>query len=403
MIDPLKVSIQDYQYNLPEEKIARYPLSERDASKLLVWNNGTISDRRFRELPDVLKGNLLILNNTKVISARLQFYNINGGRIEIFVLEPEEKSDPQLSLGARSSVRWRCMVGRVSKWKDGTLQIKLNDITLSASLVKKEESTYIIEFSWTPDIKSFAEILQVFGNIPLPPYLNREAEAGDEVSYQTIYAKYSGSVAAPTAGLHFTPEIEKSLDHKHIDRSYVTLHVGAGTFRPVNSATLEGHEMHSELIEVSLSLINKLSQQNPEETTAVGTTTLRTLESLYWLSVILKRNPQLNITETEIDQWYPYQYPCEESFKGQMKFLADMMNESGSSSVMFHSKLLIAPGYKIRSCGGLITNFHQPSSTLLLLVAAVTDNDWKNIYQHALDNGYRFLSYGDSSYLRFQK
>lgn len=266
----------------------------------------------------------------------------------------------------------------------------------------QENGTYIIKFNWTPADKTFAEVIHAFGNIPLPPYLHRNAEQSDAERYQTVYAAKEGSVAAPTAGLHFTSAIEKQLDEKGISREFVTLHVGAGTFKPVTSVVMAEHEMHSELIDVSAAFIEKLSVQDPAQTTVVGTTSLRTLESLFWLAVLLENNPENNLREIEINQWLPYLYQGpEKSFSERMLYLKNWAMQRNLDRLIFHSRLLIMPGYKVRSCSGIITNFHQPSSTLLLLVAAVTGGAWRKIYEHALAGEYRFLSYGDSSYLKF--
>jgi len=402
MIDPEKISISDYQYSLPEDRIALFPLSERDDSKLLYWNKGEISDRRFRELPEILEGNMLVFNNTRVIEARILFRTETGAAIEILLLEPELKSDPLIALTAASESRWRCMVGRASKWKNGSLKREAAGIQLVAEKLVQENGTCLIKFSWTPAEKTFAEVIHEFGNIPLPPYLHRNAEKSDTERYQTVYAEKEGSVAAPTAGLHFTADIEKQLDDKGFRREFVTLHVGAGTFKPVTAAFMSEHEMHSELIDVSISFLEKLSLQDPGNTTVVGTTSLRTMESLFWLSAMLEANPEKNLQEVEVHQWLPYQNNLEDkSYTGRIQFLKNWAQSRKLDRLIFHSRLLIMPGYKVRSCGGIITNFHQPSSTLLLLVAAVTEGAWREIYEHALAGDYRFLSYGDSSYLKF--
>ena len=401
--NPFEISINDFSYDLPEEKIALYPLAERDQSKLLFWNKGEITDRRFRELPELLQGDLLVTNNTRVIEARLFFRTETGALVEIFLLEPHLRTDPLIALSTTGSALWNCLVGRAAKWKSESIHLEKDKRELAARIVNRKEGIFTIEFSWSPKEVTFAEILHTFGNIPLPPYLKRSTEIEDLSRYQTIYAVKEGSVAAPTAGLHFTANIQQELEIKNIRSAQLTLHVGAGTFKPVSAKTLSGHIMHSELIDVPVSLIQLLASQDPDNTIAVGTTSLRSLESLYWLAEILRQEPALSIDAIEIDQWYPYKHPANRTYNEQMVFLAQVADERQLNRFVFRSCLLIAPGYILRSCGGLITNFHQPGSTLLLLVAAITGNDWKKMYAHALTHEYRFLSYGDSSYLNFRK
>lgn len=404
---PKELSIIDFTYELPDERIARYPLAERDQSKLLIYRNGQISETIYAELAAHIPANsLLVFNNTKVVEARLLFEKPNGGRIEIFCLEPHEQyGDITTAMLQKGKVWWKCLVGGAKKWKEGALisQIEKYDsseITLTARKIEQYADAYLIELSWDDADMSFAELLHAAGVIPLPPYLNRAAEESDQERYQTIYAKYDGSVAAPTAGLHFTNSLFAKLTKKNIRHSFVTLHVGAGTFKPVKSATMQDHEMHAEFIDVSAAFIEQLLQETAGPVIAVGTTSLRTLESLYWLGVKTKLDPHISAEALTITQWEPYEL-AQYNFSAAeaLTALLDWLQQNQAGRLITKTQIIIAPGYTFRIIKGLITNFHQPQSTLLLLVAAITGDNWKKIYQYALDHQFRFLSYGDGSLL----
>jgi len=404
---PKELSIIDFTYELPDERIARYPLAERDQSKLLIYRNGQISETIYAELAEHIPANsLLVFNNTKVVEARLLFEKPNGGKIEIFCLEPHEQyGDITTAMLQKGKVLWKCLVGGAKKWKEGALisQIEKYDsseITLTARKIEQYADAYLIELSWDDPDMSFAELLHVAGVIPLPPYLNRAAEESDQERYQTIYAEHDGSVAAPTAGLHFTDSLFANLTQKNIRQSFVTLHVGAGTFKPVKSATMQDHEMHAEFIDVSAAFIEQLLQQTTDPVIAVGTTSLRTLESLYWLGVKTKLDPNISTEALTITQWEPYEL-AQYNFSASAALTALLvwLQQNRIERLITKTQIIIAPGYTFRIVKGLITNFHQPQSTLLLLVAAISRDNWKNIYQYALDNQFRFLSYGDGSLL----
>ena len=417
--DVQNISIEDYNYPLPDERIAKYPLAERDASKLLVLNNDTISSSHFRNIGDFLpKDSLLVFNETKVVRARLQFTKESGAAIEIFCLEPITcDGDYQLAFGSASPSRWKCLVGNSRRWKNETLcrdvtpvasqnvtpvasqsvtPVASQNVTLYAKRIEKNDNYSVIEFSWDPSELSFAEILESAGEIPLPPYLHREAEESDRERYQTVFAKYEGSVAAPTAGLHFTNNLITELKDKGISFEEVTLHVGAGTFRPVSSETIGEHEMHSETIVVKKSCIENLIRNCNKTIIPVGTTSMRTIESLYWIGLMLIEEG-MEERQLHLQQWFPYKErdvmaSAEESLSAILEYLnRHDMNELHASTA-----LMIAPSCKINIAKALITNFHQPKSTLLLLVSALIGDKWKDVYQYALDNDFRFLSYGDS-------
>ena len=404
MHHPKDISIHDFTYVLPDEKIARFPLNERDASKLLVFRNGVIHDQSFRELPSLFsKDDLLIFNQTRVVQARLFFYTAAGAKIEVFCLEPlNNKTIPEAMLDRGESL-WLCMVGNARKWKSDEilrLEIKHNVLEyIDIKLVERTNEGFAIQFNWADSHIRFAELLDYAGFLPLPPYLKRDADNIDKKRYQTVYASQQGSVAAPTAGLHFTHEIVLKLKSKGVDCAYVTLHVGAGTFKPVKAARMEDHDMHAEELHVAIDLIESIAHCNGK-IAAVGTTTLRTLESLYWTSVRLMKNPDSEIS-IDVSQWEPYKDIAEElpESKQAFSFLAELMRSRGMESIQGKTQIIIAPGYTIRTTDVLITNFHQPQSTLLLLVSACIGDDWKLVYEHALQNNYRFLSYGDSSAL----
>ena len=404
MINPKKISILDYTYDLPNERIALHPLAERDASKLLVYKNGNIQEDIYKNITEHLPAeSLLIFNNTRVIKARIRFQKSSGGVIEIFCLEPFEAiNEYSHVMNKKGSSTWKCMIGGVSKWKEGDLSQEsgVKSLELKATLLKKLADAYVVQFSWTPDDLSFAEILEQCGDIPLPPYIKRKTETADTERYQTIYAKDEGSVAAPTAGLHFTRDIFTKLAVKNIQTDFVTLHVGAGTFKPVKAATMVEHEMHAEWIDVRAAMLENLVEQIDKTVVAVGTTSLRTLESLYWMGV--KANLGLAIEQLQINQWEVYENPLKNSSlsaKEALVALLKYMKENNRDRLFTQSQILIAPGYHFKIAKAIITNFHQPQSTLLLLVAAAIGSDWKKNYDYALQHDFRFLSYGDGSLL----
>ena len=392
------ISIEAYDYPLPEECIAKYPLAERDASKLLVLKDNEIQESQFRHIGDFLpKDALLIFNETKVIRARLQFRKVTGSRIEIFCLEPEK--DYQVAFSAVSPVRWKCLIGNAKRWKEGKLSMELSvggkSVVLSAERISQNDQYAEIEFSWTPENLSFALVLEAAGEIPLPPYLHRDAEPDDRDRYQTVFARYDGSVAAPTAGLHFTQPLIEALHDKGFAFDEVTLHVGAGTFRPVATETIGEPAMHSETIIVRKSLIQNLMKQIGKPIIPVGTTSTRTLESLYWLGVMLKEQG-MDLRPLHVEQWFPYEDNAPLSATDALQQVLDYLEQHQLTRLEASTALMIAPSYKMRIITGLITNFHQPKSTLLLLVSALIGERWKDCYRFALDNGFRFLSYGDS-------
>lgn len=397
-IKPENIKIDDYMYDLPEDRIAKYPLDQRDSSKLLVYNKGKVSKDFFTNINRYADFNsTFVFNNTKVIQARLKFFKKTGAQIEIFCLEPVDPSDYVLAFQQTEKVAWKCIVGNLKKWKDKTLKkvIKVgNDkVELNASKRTQDGNTQIIEFTWNNNKFTFSEILENIGVTPIPPYLNRESESVDKDRYQTIYSKLKGSVAAPTAGLHFTDEVLNKLKNKNIHIEEVTLHVGAGTFKPVKSETIDEHEMHTEHFVVKKSTIENLLKS--EKILVVGTTSVRTIESLYWIGVKLIEN---KILYSHITQWEVYELP-NLSKRKSLNALLNYMNENSIDEIDASTQIMIFPGYKFKLVDVLITNFHQPKSTLLLLIAAFIGNDWEKIYDYALNNDFRFLSYGDSSIL----
>ena len=403
---PKQVQIKEYSYELPIERIAKYPLPERDASKLLVYRGGEIKEGIYRDIDQVLpEHSLLVFNNTKVIQARLKFKNSTGAAIEIFCLEPAEENPEQASaMNQSESVTWTCLVGKAAKWREEKIHLKLNDLTLTAKRIEKIGGTFKINLSWQPESLTFAEVLSKTGEIPIPPYLKRKSEVIDQKRYQTIYAEHKGSVAAPTAGLHFTEAIFKKFAAKNIRRDNVTLHVGAGTFKPVKSKTIEDHEMHAEWIQVDIRLLENLKKallcDSPKHPIiAVGTTTIRTLESLYWMGVKATENPNSSLQSLEVVQWDPYELPPNIPAAHALSALLIWIKASGADQLVCKTQVIIAPPYQLRIASALVTNFHQPQSTLLLLIASIVGDAWKTIYQHAMDNEYRFLSYGDGSVL----
>lgn len=405
MTDPRHIHISDYNYSLPTERIARYPLEQRDHSKLLVYNKGHISQHIFKDIAQFLpEDSLLIYNNTKVIQARLHFRKATGARIEVFCLEPHCPADYQQNFDQRNECEWQCLIGNSKKWKEGALRLELDingtAVTLQATKHGEAETSVIIRFSWNGGF-SFAEILEAAGELPIPPYLNRDTEESDKETYQTVYSKIDGSVAAPTAGLHFTDDVFKTIDARHIERDEVTLHVGAGTFRPVKSTEIQGHEMHSEYICVTRHNIERLLAHQGH-CTAVGTTSVRTLESLFYIGLKILQNPDIKEKDLHIDQWLPYDTAdqCTDiNSTDALQAILRWMDTNGCNALHTTTQIIIAPGYKYHIVERIITNFHMPQSTLLLLVSAFVGDDWKRIYSYALDNDFRFLSYGDSSIL----
>lgn len=391
--------LSEYTYDLPNESIAKYPTTERDSSKLLLYQQGNIIDETFKNCTEYLtKDSLLIFNNTKVIQARIVMHKKTGAQIEIFCLEPYSPKNYEQIFGATSQCQWICIVGNAKKWKDETLQTQLSinsiSIEFSAKKISQNNGETIIEFSWTGG-NCFSEIIDTIGKIPIPPYLHRDSEEIDLERYQTIYAQHNGSVAAPTAGLHFTDNILKQITAKNITIAHITLHVGAGTFKPVKTENVLEHSMHRELFRIDTDIINNIL--SGKAITAVGTTTVRTLESLYWLGVKYIENP--NINNDEISQWEPYSLPQHYTKEESCNALLFQLKKRNTHEIYAYTQIMIVPGYTFRIVQALFTNFHQPQSTLLLLIAAFIGKDWKLLYNHALENNYRFLSYGDSSLL----
>lgn len=422
-MSPKHIRISDFDYPLPEERIAKFPLPQRDHSKLLIYDRGRVGEDTFMNLPQHLpEGALMVFNNTRVIQARLHFrkrsreekgVKIDGALIEIFLLEPACPNDYELMFQTRGRCSWLCIVGNLKKWKDGTLTrvFSVGDslYVLKATRGSLHGTSHWIDFEWGPaessakvETLSFAEILDALGELPIPPYLNRATEESDKTTYQTVYSKIKGSVAAPTAGLHFTPEVLQAIDDRGIDREELTLHVGAGTFKPVKSELIEGHDMHTEYISVRRQTVEKLLAHDCQAI-AVGTTSVRTLESLYWMGVKLLRDPSISESQLHVSQWEPYDddedgaSPC--SPREALQALLAWMDHHHLDVLHSSTQIIIAPGYQYRIVNRLITNFHQPRSTLLLLVSAFVRGDWRRIYDYALAHDFRFLSYGDSSLL----
>jgi len=399
----MKLEEQTLDYVLPNEKIASFPLPVRHDAKLLVFKNNRILHQQFLQLANFIEeGTLLVFNNTKVFHARLHFYSDNGTAIEVFCLEAANGNDPSIALSANNHSEWICLVGGAKKWKSGSIVLKYNysgkEVIVKASMVSRKEELFHIAFDWDCNEILFADILQNAGELPLPPYMNRKANKEDEVRYQTVYAAQTGSVAAPTAGLHFTDEIMHLLNEKNIKKDFVTLHVGAGTFKPIKTAHYKEHIMHEELIDVTISSLENLLLHSGK-IIAVGTTSLRTIESLYWMGVKVKKNSNLKLHEIEIRQWEAYELEQEIPAAVAFKALIYWMNQNQLMRLVCKTQIMITPAYQLKVAEGLITNFHQPKSTLLLLIAAITGQKWKDIYDEALQNNYRFLSYGDSSLL----
>ena len=399
------IHITDYNYELPDERIAKFPLKERDHSKLLIYRHGEVSEDVFYHLPALLpQGALMVFNNTKVIQARMHFRKDTGALIEVFLLEPFAPADYEQMFQTTGHCSWLCIVGNMKKWKSGvlsrTFDVKGTPLTLSVERKVEKGTSQMIDFTWDADNISFAEILDAVGELPIPPYLNRKTEESDKTTYQTVYSKIKGSVAAPTAGLHFTPKVLADLDASGIDREEVTLHVGAGTFKPVKSNTIGEHEMHTEYICVHRQTLEKLLKHGASAI-AVGTTSVRTLESLYYIGLKLHANPSLDEAELHVMQWEPYNVKkdAEISAAEALQCVLDFLDRNGLTTLHSSTQIIIAPGYEYKIVKMLVTNFHQPQSTLLLLVSAFLHGDWKKVYNYALAHDFRFLSYGDSSLL----
>ncbi|MDY3968036.1 MAG: S-adenosylmethionine:tRNA ribosyltransferase-isomerase [Prevotella sp.] len=403
-----RIHIKDYNYSLPDERIAKFPLAQRDHSKLLLYKHGEVSEDVFYNIPNHLpEGALMVFNNTKVIQARLHFRKSTGALIEVFLLEPYVPVDYEQMFQTTGSCSWLCMIGNLKKWKGETLRrtfdVKGREVTLNAERREDVGKSYRVDFSWDDNTVSFAELLDSVGELPIPPYLNRETQESDKTTYQTVYSKIKGSVAAPTAGLHFTSDVLASLDNHGIDREEVTLHVGAGTFKPVKSEEIQDHEMHTEYICVHRQTLEKLIKHNACAI-AVGTTSVRTLESLYYMGVKLEKNLDISEDELHVCQWEPYEGETFEMaaivtpLKAIQNILA-YLDRHSLNSLHSSTQIIIAPGYEYKIVKMLVTNFHQPQSTLLLLVSAFLHGDWHKIYDYALAHDFRFLSYGDSSLL----
>lgn len=395
------IKIKDFDYPLPDERIAKYPLPERDSSKLLVYRHGEVSEDKFLNIASYLQsGDLMVFNNTRVIQARLHFRKETGALIEVFCLEPYRPADYAENFSATGSCQWLCMIGNLKKWKEGKLskEINIGDRAIVLTVEKGEVrgTSHVVTFEWNDSSVSFAEILDAMGELPIPPYLNRETEESDKRTYQTVYSKIKGSVAAPTAGLHFTERVFTSLQEHGVERAEVTLHVGAGTFKPVKSEEISGHEMHTEYISVNRSVLERLIAHGGRAV-AVGTTSVRTLESLYYMGLAAGKNPDASEEELKVQQWMPYEETGDVVVTDALQMLLDYMLRHELETLHSATQIIIAPGYKYNVVKAMVTNFHQPKSTLLLLVSAFVDGDWKKIYDYALSHGFRFLSYGDSS------
>lgn len=400
---PKHIRISDYNYALPDERIAKFPLQERDHSKLLVYRNGEIKEDRFTSLPQYIpSGSLMVFNNTKVIQARLHFRKETGALIEIFCLEPISPNDYVLNFQQTEHAAWLCMIGNLKKWKEGSLHkeltVKGKSVILTATRGDSHGTSHWVDFSWNNPEVTFADILEIFGELPIPPYLNRETQDSDKETYQTVYSKIKGSVAAPTAGLHFTPRVFDELKEKGIDCEELTLHVGAGTFKPVKSEEMEGHEMHTEYISVSRSTLEKLIAHQGKAI-AVGTTSVRTLESLYHIGVTLSNNPEAEEKELHVRQWQPYETKENITATEALEQIVAYLDRHQMDTLHSSTQIIIAPGYDYKIVKAMVTNFHQPQSTLLLLVSAFVRGNWHRIYDYALSHDFRFLSYGDSSLL----
>ena len=396
-----EIRIEDYNYPLPDERIAKYPLADRDASKLLHYAEGKVYERAFKNISELIpEGSLMVFNDTKVVPARLHFQRETGAHIEIFCLEPVLPEEYVSMFAVTDRCRWKCIVGNVKRWKNDTLRLYnpnddeyINMMGLKADLIERDCETSVVEFSWA-DGAPFSKVLEVCGSIPIPPYLNRDTEAIDLERYQTLYARYRGSVAAPTAGLHFTEDVLSAIRNKNVDIETVCLHVGAGTFLPVKSSLVSEHTMHREPFVVTLAFLEKLLVKTGK-VVAVGTTSVRTLESLYYMGVKCIETGK----PSDVNQWEPYERTYEYSLEESLEALVEFMKSNSLKDLQLGTRIIIVPGYNFKVVDILVTNFHQPQSTLLLLISAFVKGDWKNIYDFALSHDFRFLSYGDSSIL----
>ena len=404
-MDTKHIQIKDFNYNLPDERIAKFPLAKRDNSKLLLYRHGEVTEDVFHNIAEYLpKGALMVFNNTKVIQARLHFRKETGALIEVFLLEPYMPADYEQMFQTTGHCSWLCMIGNLKKWKEGTLKrtfdVKGKEVTLVAERKEDVHKSYRVDFSWDASDVSWAELLDAVGELPIPPYLNRETQESDKTTYQTVYSKIKGSVAAPTAGLHFTPEVLADIDRHGIDREELTLHVGAGTFKPVKSEEIQDHEMHTEYICVHRQTLEKLIRHEAKAI-AVGTTSVRTLESLYYIGVKLEKTLDLSEEELHVCQWEPYENAVAKPITPlkAIENILEYLDKHGLSALHASTQIIIAPGYEYNIVKMLVTNFHQPQSTLLLLVSAFVHGDWRKIYDYALAHDFRFLSYGDSSLL----
>lgn len=402
--DAESLKISNYNYSLPDERIAKYPLKKRNSSKLLLYKNKEISTYSFNDIAQLVpEDSLIVFNDTRVIHARLFFRKATGAVIEIFCLSPNKPEDYQINFQQRERVVWNCMIGNAKKWKDDSLHLEINidgvAVTINASKLSKTDTDTQVEFTWNDNRFTFSDLLEVAGKLPIPPYLNRESEVEDDETYQTVYSKIEGSVAAPTAGLHFTPEVMSLLSDRGIKTNYVTLHVGAGTFKPVKSETMLGHHMHAEFIAVNRSLIEALIA-NIGNIVVVGTTSMRTIESLYYIGKQIVLKPDTSESRFFVSQWEPYDDAVSDiSELEALKAILRYMDENELDLVYAETEIIIVPGYKFHYPRAIVTNFHQPQSTLLLLISAFIGEEWRNVYDYAMKNDYRFLSYGDSSLL----
>lgn len=403
MIDTKHIHIKDYNYDLPDSRIAKFPVAIRDNSKLLIYNKGVIAEDRFFNISNYLpSGALMVFNNTRVIQARIYFQKITGAHIEVFLLEPAFPADYEQMFQTRGECSWYCMIGNLKKWKDGSLERTISvdgrEIILSARKGGEHGTSHLVTFAWNAKDVSFADILDAVGELPIPPYLNRNTEESDKETYQTVYSKIKGSVAAPTAGLHFTKNVLDSIDSVGVEREELTLHVGAGTFKPVKSEEISDHSMHTEYFSVSRYTLERLLAHDCCAI-AVGTTSVRTLESLYYVGLHLSKKMNSDEDDLHVSQWEPYTENAELSQSEAIKNIISYLDRNGISVLHGSTQIIIAPGYDYKIVKMLVTNFHQPQSTLLLLVSAFVKGDWKNIYDYALGHDFRFLSYGDSSLL----
>lgn len=402
---PKYLKIEDFTYELPNDKIAYNPKNPRDSSKLLVYQQGEILENTYRNIADYLPENsVLVFNDTKVVKSRIFFQNETGATIEVFCLEPHgENIDYELHFQQTHEAVWTCLIGKVAKWRQPklskTLLIDGKEVVLSVEMVEKLADSYVVKFTWTSEEIAFADIMNAAGVTPLPPYIKRVADKIDEETYQTVYSEHEGSVAAPTAGLHFTERVLEDLKNKGITSLFTTLHVGAGTFKPVKAEVMEEHIMHSEVINLTLDFLQDILNKVDQPIITVGTTSTRTLESVYWMGNKVLNNPSITFEELKILQWTPYETEVQHPAKEAVKALINWLKEKEQTHLSIETEIIIAPGYDYKLVKGLITNFHQPQSTLLLLVSALIGDEWKRIYQYALDNDFRFLSYGDGSLL----